>query len=572
MTVAVHLGVQIRLHFRNRMALIYSYIFPTIFLVAFWVLYRHETVPLVRHMGELLTVTALGGACFGLPTSLVSERERGVWRRFRLAPVRTATLVLATLVARYVLLLTAGVLQLALAMGVFGMPAPQHPVELFLAFTLVSFAFLGLGLVIAALSDNVPAVQALGQCIFLPMLVIGGVAVRIETLPAWAQHVSAYFPGRYAVESLQVTVAGDGLGGSLYALFALVAIGGAAFLAGSKLFRWDQQQRFARLPGKGWVAAAVAGWVFVGGLAQATGQVSVGVPLGSGAVPVSALFGGSTPQSGAAVGGVPAGDSTPSTPAGADSVAVASGPGDGAPGPVTAEGGAVAGEPAVDSVAVGMGEPSPDESADAPRPPEPPEDTPQPPAEPVVAEAAPTDSAGTVVEAASPAAAPPQPWATVTMAQIDSLNFFSLPPDDGIVAPVASYSEDLPGDVLPTLQCIRAMLPAWPPGQVDDPVQQVRNFLYIAAVPDMYQVEELERWIPLIVFQHLAANRDPDELMKELYWIVMNPNDGDDWGATQLHAVCLDMGAPADVETLRERTWFYAYKLLGRLAGYLEQQ
>jgi len=74
------------------------------------------------------------------------------------------------------------------------------------------------------------------------------------------------------------------------------------------------------------------------------------------------------------------------------------------------------------------------------------------------------------------------------------------------------------------------------------------------------------------VFQHLAANRDPDELMKELYWIVMNPNDGDDWGATQLHAVCLDMGAPADVETLRERTWFYAYKLLGRLAGYLEQQ
>ena len=83
--------VSLNLHFRNRMALIYSYLFPTIFLIAFWVLYRYDRVPLARHMGELLTVTILGGACFGLPTTMVSERERGVWRRYRLAPVATGT-------------------------------------------------------------------------------------------------------------------------------------------------------------------------------------------------------------------------------------------------------------------------------------------------------------------------------------------------------------------------------------------------------------------------------------------------------------------------------------------------
>ena len=58
------LAISLRLHARNKMALLYSYLFPTIFLVAFWVLYRFEEVPLVRHVGELLTVTALGGACF----------------------------------------------------------------------------------------------------------------------------------------------------------------------------------------------------------------------------------------------------------------------------------------------------------------------------------------------------------------------------------------------------------------------------------------------------------------------------------------------------------------------------
>ena len=72
------LGITLRLHARNKMALIYSYLFPTIFLVAFWVLYRYEPVPLVR-TGELDRDGA-GGACFGLPTSMVSERERGAWR------------------------------------------------------------------------------------------------------------------------------------------------------------------------------------------------------------------------------------------------------------------------------------------------------------------------------------------------------------------------------------------------------------------------------------------------------------------------------------------------------------
>jgi hypothetical protein len=38
--LAAQLASTLRLHFRNRMALIYGYLFPTIFLIAFWVLYR----------------------------------------------------------------------------------------------------------------------------------------------------------------------------------------------------------------------------------------------------------------------------------------------------------------------------------------------------------------------------------------------------------------------------------------------------------------------------------------------------------------------------------------------------
>ena len=276
--------LSLRLHFRNKLALLYSYLFPTLFLLAFYVLYRFDQVPLVRHMGALLTVTVLGGACFGLPTTMVSERERGVWRRYRLAPVSIGALVASTLLARYVLLLVAGLLQLVLAMAL-GMPAPQHPFDLFVAFTFVAFAFMGLGLLIAMLANNVPAVQALGQCVFLPMLIIGGIAVPLASLPPWAQRVSLYFPGRYAVEAIQAAVAGPGLSTARFSVLALVVIGAAACVAGARLFRWDAQHRVAPATGYGWVAAALVAWMAVGFFADARRGAAPTITVTQTAVP-----------------------------------------------------------------------------------------------------------------------------------------------------------------------------------------------------------------------------------------------------------------------------------------------
>jgi len=64
------------------------------------------------------------------------------------------------------------------------------------------------------------------------------VAVPIASLPNWAQHLSAFLPGRYAVESLQSAVNGAGLADIHFDLFALGLIGVVAALAGAKLFRW----------------------------------------------------------------------------------------------------------------------------------------------------------------------------------------------------------------------------------------------------------------------------------------------------------------------------------------------
>jgi hypothetical protein len=107
-------------------------------------------------------------------------------------------------------------------------------------------------------------------------------------------------------------------------------------------------------------------------------------------------------------------------------------------------------------------------------------------------------------------------------------------------------------------------LPNWAPGKVADPVQRVRNYLYVAAVPDVFQ-SPVERHMPHVVYERLQEEFSKDQLIQLLYWIALHPS-GDDSALDQMWALRLGNG-PSDAEQARERMALYGVKLLGRLTG-----
>lgn len=456
-----HAAASLTLNFRNRMALIYGYLFPLMFLLAFWAVYRHDRTPLAQHMGAILTITALGSACFGLPTTLVSERERGVWRRYRLTPTPTWVFLVSTLAVRYLLLLTAALIQLGLALAL-GMSFPAHPLGLLVAFTFTAIAFMGLGLVIAMVADNVPAVQALGQCIFLPMLMIGGVAVQLSSLPNWAQHVSALFPGRYAVQALQAAVGGRGLGAVQFELLALLLIGVAGLVAAVKMFRWEPGRLTSR-NNQSWILLALTTWLAVGLLAEWQGRIIT--------------------QPSAAQGEM-----------------------------VTQVGPAAA-------------------------------------------------------DYRTPMSRTPASWHDVTQADIANVAFERLPPDNGVIAPIAALSEEPDPAAVGQLDIVRSGLADWTPAKVTDPVQRSRNLLYVAAVPDLLQIGDIERFLPAIVLGRLRQSIPPADLPKVLYWVALHPQDGDDAALGELKTLGLPGVSGPTRRDARGRVMLYAFKLLARTSG-----
>lgn len=503
------LRLGLTLAIRNRMALIYGFVFPLIFLIAFWVLYRHDEVPIALHLGELLTVTILGGACFGLPTTLVSERERGVWRRYRLAPTPAWLFIASTLTTRFILILAAALLQIALALAL-GMPLPSHPSGLLLVFVLTATAFMGLGLIIAVLADNVPTVQALGQCIFLPMLIIGGVAVRLSSLPQWALYLSAFFPGRYAVAALQGNATGDGLEKVGFECLALVLIGAAALIAGLRLFRWDADRRNRAQGHRAWLFLALAVWILVGLLAvwqkrvSATDVVLENVGSAQDFVAVKAVTSASSSSQS---------QSSPSRVAAAPIA-----------GPARSYSSASATAEAV----------------------------PEPQTEP---QAAPSNA-----ELWQPV------WRALGAEDFKRVAFERLPPDSGLVAPIAPTSEQPESLIAEQLDHIRTALATWPPGNEADLVQRVRNYLYITAVADLLQMTDLERFLPLIVFDQLKQDVSTEDLPRILFWIAMHPDEGSDAAVGEIELLGLP-GVTGPRQALRPRVMLYAFKFLGRLTG-----
>jgi ABC-2 type transport system permease protein len=470
MTAALHYAaLTLRLNLRNPMAVIYGYLFPLVFLLAFAVIYRNDPAPLISHLGALLTVTALGGACFGLPTAIVSERERGVWRRYRATPAPVGVFIGGLVVSRLVLLLSAGAIQLAIAAVALGMPLPNDPAGLALAFIAVSCALIGLGMIVAMVANSVPAVQALGQCIFLPMLMIGGVAVPISSLPRWIQAVSAFVPGRYAVSAMQSTATGGGIASAGFALMALALFALSSSLIAASLFRWDTARR---RPSMRLLGLGLALWLAIGLAGTTRGVDRAGPTLDNAPITAPAAYA-------------------------------------------------------------------------------------RPPASP------PPKAPSRAAETDTPRPAPAS-WRDIGDEAIATIAFDRLPSDEGLVSPMARRGTLRDTAAEQQIAAVRAALPHWPPASAADPVQRTRNLLYIAAVPDVLQMDPLERHLPWLVFDRLRQTIPPQDLPRILFWISQHPDEGSDAAVERLGALGLpEVSGPTD--RVRERTMIYALKFLQRI-------
>lgn len=228
---------------RSRSALIWTLLFPQVWLFLFALIYRNVPGGMSARMPGLFTITAFSGAFFGVAYTLVTEREKGILRRIWVTPATATTVVVANAMRSSVTVAASLLMQGLIAWFALDVDfsAAMWRVAIVLAFGV--WAFVPLGLIMGSTAKDMRSAPAVGNMIFFPMIFLSGAALPSEMLPGWLQSFGRMLPTTYLVQALEgVMVRGEGLTRQGLPLAVMLISGFVSFGLNSLLFRWESTQ------------------------------------------------------------------------------------------------------------------------------------------------------------------------------------------------------------------------------------------------------------------------------------------------------------------------------------------
>jgi ABC-2 type transport system permease protein len=259
---------RIRLALRSKPFIFFSVVMPLVFLYLFCGLFARifwgSNPSGVRFMlGAVLAITVMG-SFWGLSIQLVTFREMGILRRFRLAPVGAGAMLASSILSNYFLTLPTVLIEFALAKWTLHMDAWGNLLSVWIMVTLGSVTFAALGLIVASVTNTMQTTQAVNNLIWSAFLFLSGATLPLQILPKWLQHFSFYLPATYLVTSLQSAMIGnvgpEHLGPAIVSLLSTAAI---AFVISQQLFRWEAETK-STARAKLWATATIIPFLLVG--------------------------------------------------------------------------------------------------------------------------------------------------------------------------------------------------------------------------------------------------------------------------------------------------------------------
>jgi ABC-2 type transport system permease protein len=253
----------LKLTFRDRQAIFWTYAFPLFFLFLFAGIFARGQAEMVLLMlPGLLCISAMSTGLMGIGVVVPAMRERGVLRRYHLAPISPWMIITSGIASSLLISLSTLLMQIALAKVVYRIEIAGGVFATLVILIAGALAFFSLGYVVASVSDNVRSAQVLCNLLFFPLMFLGGAAFPLQFLPPKLQALARFLPTSYMVDSLnRVMREGAGLGANLKNLFVLLSSCAVSMVIAAKLFRWETNEKMP-LKRKAWAAVVLA--IFAG--------------------------------------------------------------------------------------------------------------------------------------------------------------------------------------------------------------------------------------------------------------------------------------------------------------------
>jgi ABC-2 type transport system permease protein len=180
-------------------------------------------------------------AAIDLGIGILLERQRGLWKRLRSAPVSRVSLLGGKAASGTIIALMSLLVSFGFAMIVFKVRIQGSLIGFLAVATACAIMASTFGLLIASIGKTPNATRGVAILSVLLMVMLGGAWVPTFVFPAWLQRVTIVVPARWAVDGLDA-MTWRGLGVS-HALMPVAVLLGFAVIFGALTlarFQWDE--------------------------------------------------------------------------------------------------------------------------------------------------------------------------------------------------------------------------------------------------------------------------------------------------------------------------------------------
>ncbi len=265
MRVALALtAARLRLVVRNRTFLFFTLAMPMAYMFFGWMIIQRSGREVIPYLLASVAALTVAGTLWGISLQLVMFREQGILRRFRMAPVGAAPMLLSSIFSNYVMLLPTILIQYAFARWVFHMSVFGNLWGVLFLVTLGSITFASMGLIIASVTNSMQETQVICQIVWMLFMFLSGATIPLPFLPKFIQVGALFLPATYLVTGFQRVMIGNQsvftLGPNIVSLVSSAVL---AFLLSQQLFRWDPEEKVTRRA-KLWAVSILIPFLLVG--------------------------------------------------------------------------------------------------------------------------------------------------------------------------------------------------------------------------------------------------------------------------------------------------------------------
>jgi len=237
---ANHLTYDFKTGIRDKSKLLMFYLFPLVFFFIAGGLMASVNPGFKQTMlAGMVLFAFMCAALLTMPTLLVTARESGVFRSYRINGVPAASILSIPAMSTSVHMALVSILICVAGIAVFGATAPTNVGGFVVAAILGYLTYASIGILVGVASSNNTLSTLICQLIYIPSIILGGITVPVSVLPPTLQRVALLLPSTHCMRVF-ASLGGSGATGVPWlSIGVLVASILLTFLLSSLLFEWD---------------------------------------------------------------------------------------------------------------------------------------------------------------------------------------------------------------------------------------------------------------------------------------------------------------------------------------------